>query len=290
MKPLHIGDITVTKAVEQVLEMERSYMFPQAMDEIIAPHRDWLSPHFLLPDGKIRMSIHSYVVKTPRYTMLVDTCYGNDKKRAARFGNMLNTPYLRDLAAAGVPPESVDFVFCTHLHADHTGWNTRLQDGRWVPTFPNAKYIMSHVDWDYWQTRKPEDFGYDAIQDSVLPVVASKQAMFVDEGYEIDRGVTMELMPGHTPGAAALNIASQGHRAAQVSKAVCTGDMFHHAMQLIAPQWGRADVDTVLANKTRRGFFERYAGTGVVVLPAHFPDPTAGRIERRGDAFMWTHA
>ena len=284
MQPLSIGDITVTKAVEQVMELERSFMFPQATDEIVAPHRDWLSPHFLLPDGRIRMSIHSYVVKTPRYTMLVDTCYGNDKKREARFGNMLSTPYLQNLAAVGVPPESVDFVFCTHLHSDHTGWNTRLQNGRWVPTFPNAKYIMSRVVWDYWQTRQPGDFGYDAIEDSVLPVVASKQAVFVDEGYEIDRGVTVELMPGHTPGAATLNIASGD------KKAVCTGDMFHHAVQLIAPQWGRADVDEELARKTRRGFFERYAGTGVLVLPGHFPDPTAGRIERRGDAFMWSNA
>src|SRR5262245_46644261 len=138
--------------------MGTTFLLPDATDEIVHRHRNWLEPYFLDPrTGHLVMSWHTFVIRTPRATILVDTCGGNDKPRPQKERyHLKNRPYLEDLAAAGVRPDEVDFVMCTHLHVDHVGWNTRLIDGRWVPTFPNAKYLFSRIEWEFWRERYRE--------------------------------------------------------------------------------------------------------------------------------------
>jgi glyoxylase-like metal-dependent hydrolase (beta-lactamase superfamily II) len=195
----------------------------------------------------------------------------------------LSLPYLADLAAAGVRPEEVDFVLCTHLHVDHAGWNTQLINGRWVPTFPNAKYIFARTEYEFWERRHldgsegPVPNVYD---DSILPVMQAGQAVLVDADHQIDDGLWFEPAPGHTPGNVVVNLQSQG------ATGVLTGDVMHHPLQLIRPEWSsRACEDAVQSAATRRALIERYADTDTLIAPAHFASPTMGHIISKGDGF-----
>jgi glyoxylase-like metal-dependent hydrolase (beta-lactamase superfamily II) len=175
---------------------------------------------------------------------------------------------LDDLHAAGVAPERVDVVVCTHLHVDHVGWNTRLVGGRWVPTFPNATYLFTGEEWEYWRHEKDA-----CIADSVEPVVAAGQARLVDSDHAIDPWLRFEPSPGHTPGHVCLRLSTGA------GEAVFAGDLMHRTVQVAEPQWSsRFCYDPKRAAATRRAFVERHADTGTLILPAHFP--RAGYIVR----------
>ena len=213
-------------------------------------------------------------------------CLGNDKERPSRPQfHHLRTPYLADLAAAGVQPEAVDFVMCTHLHWDHVGWNTRLENGRWVPTFPNARYIMARREFDHWQgvqQRGEETPHRLAFEDSVLPVVRTGQSQLVDDDFALEDGLWFEAAPGHTPGNVVIHARSGDDRA------VFLGDVLHHQLQLAKPEWSTAAcTDRELSRKTRMRLIEEHAERGTRLLPAHFPAPTAGRIVRHGSTYRY---
>ena len=146
-----IGDVTVTQVIECEMRLPPAGLLPEATPEAIDAARSWLSPHFLNDDATITLSIHTFVVETRGMRVLVDTCVGNDKAREIPDWNMRRGSFLEDLEAAGFPPESFDRVVCTHLHVDHVGWNTRLQNGRWAPTFPRARYLIGRAEWEFWR-------------------------------------------------------------------------------------------------------------------------------------------
>jgi glyoxylase-like metal-dependent hydrolase (beta-lactamase superfamily II) len=283
---INIGEFEISRVVESegpFLEVQS--FIPEADQAVVEANRDWLMPRYIEPaSNKIILNIQSYILRTPRQTILVDTCVGNHKPRPGRpmFDN-LNLPYLADLAAAGVRPEEVDVVLCTHLHVDHAGWNTQLINGRWVPTFPNAKYIFARTEYEFWERRHldgsegPVPNVYD---DSILPVMQAGQAVLVDADHQIDDGLWFEPAPGHTPGNVVVNLQSQGARG------VLTGDVMHHPLQLVRPEWSsRACEDPVQSAATRRALIERYADTDTLIAPAHFPSPTMGHIISKGDGF-----
>ena len=281
------GDISI----ERVLESEHprcppSVLLPDAKEELIAPHRSWLEPFMLDPaSGFLILSWHTFVIRTPRCVILVDTCGGNDKQRPPKERYHLKRhPYLENLAAVGVQPEDVDFVLCTHLHVDHVGWNTRLLNGRWVPTFPRAKYLFSRVEWNFWEQRyKEADFKDDPYyEDSILPVIAAGQSELVVSDYQIDEGVWLEPSPGHTPGHVCVRVSGGGR------DAVLSGDLMHHVLQVAEPDWSSCwCVDAEHSRRTRRAFLERYADTGTLVMPAHFPTPSAGRVQSAARGFRF---
>src|SRR5439155_231130 len=157
-----------------------------------ARHHHWLRPHFWDDrTGDLGSRIGTYVVKTPRHTVLVDTGVGNDKPRdGSPAWHMRRGAYLDDLRAAGVAPEQVDVVLCTHLHIDHVGWNTRSVGDRWVPTFPNARYVFAGEEWEFWRHEKDA-----CIADSVVPVVEAGQAALVDADYAVDDWLRLALVP-----------------------------------------------------------------------------------------------
>jgi glyoxylase-like metal-dependent hydrolase (beta-lactamase superfamily II) len=287
MKTLNIGDIRIDRVVESELPIfEPDFLFPDATHEALDPDREWLEPHFVDPETrKLIMSFHSYVVRTPRHTILVDTCVGNDKHRPARdFWHHLDNPYLEDLARLGVRAEDVDFVMCTHLHVDHVGWNTRLIDGRWVPTFPNAKYIFAREEYAFWEAQRAsgEEVNHGSFDDSVLPVVEHGQAVLVESDHAMDDGIWLAPAPGHTPGNIVINLK------AGADSAVMCGDAIHHAAQMAHPDWSsRFCEDPDLSRQTRRGLIEQLADTGTRLLAAHFPTPVAGRIVRHGEVFRF---
>lgn len=287
MKNKTFGDIDVRLVLEHVGPfLNPLEMYPDATQEIIDGYRPWMDANGLYDETTETciLSFHSFLIRTPRYTILVDTCVGEDKHRTGRPGwHMAKWPWMDNLNAHGVAAEEIDFVMCTHLHPDHVGWNTKLDDGRWVPTFPNAKYLFAKDEYAFWESQPVEESSRSlAFRDSVLPIVEAGRAVMVDHDHEIDTGLWLEPTPGHTPGHVCLNLESQG------TKALFTGDMMHHALQVPEPQWSSIFCsDKALSAKTRTAVLERVADTDVIVLPQHFPNSTAGRVVGRDGKMMF---
>jgi len=284
-----VGDIAVYRIVESICtQFEPLSFFPETTAEDWTRHRTWMErePRALdAVSGNLVLTIQAFLLRTRHHTILVDSCVGNDKPRPQRpFWHMqrLDT-FLPRLAAAGVAPEEVDYVMCTHLHWDHIGWNTRLRDGHWVPTFPNAKYIFAQREWDTWEAlhRKTPQV---QIADSVLPVVEARQAQFVADDFALDDQVWLEPTPGHTAGHVSVRVRSRGR------DAVITGDCIHSPVQCLEPGWVmRADADHALAATTRRTFLERHCDSGALVCATHFPEPSLGRVVRRDGVFRFNY-
>lgn len=291
MQRLNFGEISVDRIVEsEGPSFYAGYLLPDSNDLAVAEEIDWLAPHFFdIESGRLIMSVHSYVIRTPRHVILIDTCVGNDKNRPSTAQwHQQKSPWLHDLKAAGISPPEVDFVLCTHLHVDHVGWNTKLVGGRWVPTFPNAQYIFHKIEYEHWE--KVGDgvrmigtgANDDCFADSVLPVIEAGQTLLVDGDYQIDKNLWLEPTPGHTPGHVCLHLEAGG------GKVVFCGDLMHHPLQSTYPNWNsRFCADTVEARLTRHRFMDEYAETNTIVLAAHFASPTAGRIVGTGSRFRF---
>ena len=285
-----VGGIEWRRIVEsEEPDFDVHFLLPDATDEALAPHRAWLEPRFLDPaTDKVVMAMQSYVLRTRRRTILVDTCVGNHKERRFHppWAHRTQTRYLDNLAAIGLAPEDIDFVMCTHLHADHVGWNTRLLDGRWVPTFPNARYLFARTEYEHWiaVNEGGKKYSDGCIDDSVLPVVEAGQAEVVADDYAFDDEISFALAPGHTPGHVAIALASQGARA------VLSGDICHTPLQCREPGWSAVGCsDREQSAATRRAFLERHCDTDTLVMTAHFPSPSVGFVRARGDAFDWVY-
>jgi glyoxylase-like metal-dependent hydrolase (beta-lactamase superfamily II) len=280
-----LGRLRVSIVGERAGPTRPTWLLPAAVPEAVERHRDWLAPHFLDDRGRLLQSIHTFVVQAPGLTVLVDTCVGNGKDRGGRAPfHMLQTSFLEDLRAAGFPPESIDAVVCTHLHVDHVGWNTRLDGGRWVPTFPRARHLFARREWEHWSADGGEDTRR-IMADSVAPVVDAGLADLVETDHRLSGEVWLEPTPGHTPGHVSVRLSSGGQ------DAVISGDLMHHPIQMAEPEWQTPfDSDARAATKTRRAFCERYADTPVAVLGTHFHHPTAGRIVRHGPAWRFAAA
>lgn len=276
---MEIGDVQVARVEEMIWEISPRFLFPDLNYEDFEPHRDWLVPHFSTRELKLRLSIHSFVLRTPQHTIIVDTCIGNDRKRDVPLWDHMSSGYLDNLAAQQVDPEQVDYVFCTHMHVDHVGWNTQLRDGRWVPTFPNAKYLFNRKEWEYWKDTEDQNQA-EVVKDSLLPIVEAGLYEIVEETTAIADGVRLEPTPGHTPGHCSVRLACKGE------EAVITGDLIHHPSQIAEPHWGsRVDWDREMGIKTRKAFIEKYADTSTVILGTHFAPPTAVKIRSGKEGF-----
>ena len=285
-----IGDIAFHRIVEsEEPDFEIGFLLPDATPERLAPHRAWLEPRFLDPgSNRAVMAMQSYLLRTPRRTVLVDTCVGNRKERRfhAPWAHRTSPRYLDGLAAAGLAPSDIDVVMCTHLHADHVGWNTRLEGGRWVPTFPNARYLFARTEYEHWieLNKGGKKYSDGCIDDSVLPVVEAGQAEIVADDHELDDRIRLLLTPGHTPGHVAIELASRGARA------VLSGDICHTPLQCREPGWSAVGcTDRAQSAATRRAFLERHADTDTLVMTAHFPSPSVGFVRARGEAFDWVY-
>ena len=259
-------------------------MFPDLPADALERHSGWMVPRYYDPQANAFVSsIHSWLVRTPHHIVLIDTCVGNHKDRPhfPRF-NQLDVPWLDRLAAAGVAPEQVDFVMCTHLHVDHVGWNTRLLDGRWVPTFPNAKYLFGKREYEHWTRPGAPSIGGGVVQDSVLPVVEAGLSQLVDDGFCLDDTLTVEPTHGHTAGHAMIRARSGG------ATGLFTGDAMHNPIQCCYPDVNSAFCeDQVAARTTRRRILGESAEHGHLLLPTHFGAPHVGRVRTDGDAFAF---
>jgi glyoxylase-like metal-dependent hydrolase (beta-lactamase superfamily II) len=280
METWKIGSARVTRVIDILMDFDPKILLPDATPENLAPMAGWLKPHFVNDDWTLPLSIHAFLVESDGAKIVVDTCIGNDKQRGVPEWSQRNGTFLDDLAARGAPRQAVDVVLCTHLHVDHVGFNTMLVNGKWVPTFPNARYLIGKDEWAYWKD-ETDKFGPEAKGDSVLPVLDAGLADLVDSNHTITSEVRLIPTPGHTPGHVSVVIESRGERA------VITGDLFHHPCQFARPTWvDSADVDTQHAARTRAEFMQRFS-EGTLVLGTHFPSPTGGRIVKDGSAYRF---
>ena len=279
MMKWRIGEVAVTKIVELEVTGGSRFILPQATPETILPI-EWLRPDFADERGRLRMSIHALVVETPSRRIVVDTCLGNDKEnRRIPTWNRLETSFLADLAAAGYPRETIDTVVCTHLHVDNVGWNTMLVGGSWVPTFPNARYLMGRVEFAHWRERHEREDMAAVLADSVTPVWEAGLVDLVETDHWICIEVNLVPTAGHTPGHVSVRIASRGE------EALITGDFMHHPCQIARPDWSStADSDPVQAQQTREAMLTRLADAPILVIGTHFSGRTAGSVVRDGDA------
>jgi glyoxylase-like metal-dependent hydrolase (beta-lactamase superfamily II) len=275
----------------RIVELEGAFipaatLFPAATPELILATAAANDPRLFDRQNQLLvMSFHSIVVRTAHCTILVDSCVGNDKPRPRNpHWHQRQGSYLSDLAAAGLKPEDIDIVMCTHLHADHVGWNTRLDNGRWVPTFPNARYLFGRTEVEHWRQvltgSPPEQINHGSWADSVEPIFEAGQAVLVAEDQEVDEGVQLLPAPGHTPGNVIVRLEARGERA------YLTGDVIHHPIQVEHPEWSTCFCwDPQLSADTRLKTLTTVAQQEAWLLPAHFPTPTATRIRQTDAGF-----
>ena len=276
-----IGAVKVTRIVEIELPVaydERRPFIAEARPEALRAS-PWLYPNFVTEADVLRLSIHALLVDAPGLKLVVDTCIGNDRPRSLMGGRALSTPFLEHLEEAGWSRESVNTVVCTHLHVDHVGWNTMLEDGHWVPTFPKARYLIGRREYDYWNAEGGEE-QQTILSDSVAPVFEAGLVDLVEMDHRTSAEVRLTPTPGHTPGHVSVAIESVGARA------IITGDAMHHPCQIAHPDWSPPfDTDAAASAVTRRRLLEDVADQPILVIGTHFAAPTAGHVKRDGAAF-----
>ncbi len=280
-----VGDVAIARVDELVLPTSIRWLLPDAPRDVVEQTFDWLKPNFANEDGYLLQSIHTFVIRASGLTILVDTGVGNDKPRGGGIPafNMLSTPFIQRLADAGVEPDAVDFVVCTHVHSDHVGWNTRLVDGEWVPTFPRARYLCARPEWEYWSSVEDEEATQQLLDDSMYPIRDAGLLDLVATDHRLCDEVWLEPSHGHTPGHVSVRIESAGN------SAVMIGDVLHNPLQCALPELRPAlDRDEGPAREARLEVLNRYADSGTLVFGAHFHAPSAGWVSRSGDAFKFT--
>ena len=257
---------------EDLASMRPWYWSPELSDDPVA--------------AQFRIEVQSFVLQVDGLNVLIDSCCGNDKTRSVAWAHQLQSDWLLNLARAGFRPEDIHVVLCTHLHADHVGWNTRLDNGRWVPTFPNARYVFSRKDYEFFRVQTHEAHNREAYLDSVLPVVDAGLADIVESDHcvhrEIGDGIWLQDAAGHSPGSVVVNARRGGART------MFLGDVLHHPIQLVRPDLPFfADEDREAACSTRQRLLAEAADQDAILYPAHFPVPSGGHVRRAAGHFRY---
>jgi glyoxylase-like metal-dependent hydrolase (beta-lactamase superfamily II) len=275
MHTIELGHVTVTRIPHfSHWAMPATEFLPDSDQGLWEANRSWLSPaHWEAGTGRVRIAVQSWLLRSAGKTIIIDTGLA---PRADRPGIPAGTPLPAALAAAGVAPEDVDLVLCTHLHADHVGWNTRIDDGQRVPAFPRARYLFSRPDLDFFR----EGGSAAVYAESIEPILRAEQALVWDDAHVIDENLQLRLAPGHTPGHGVVRLESGGDRA------VFAGDLLHTPLQLHAPHLSSCFChDRPAAARTRRAVLEWAADHAALVIPAHFAGAGAVEIAQNGSGF-----
>lgn len=286
MNSWQVGDVRISCIVEfkaTSIDGEHGVVVGATPEEIAKI--PWLAPNYVTSQGHLKMAVQAVLVDAPGLKLVVDTCIGNDKPRRMTASRGLRTGFLERLANAGWDRDAVDAVACTHLHIDHIGWNTLRENGRWVPTFPRARYLMAREEYEFWAQDRSDDEQIDAMDDSVQPLFDAGLVHLVEPDHRLSREVRLLPSPGHTPGHVSVAIESRGQRA------VITGDMMHHPCQIARPDFSaRSDSDCALALATRNRLLAEWADTSMLVVGTHFVAPAAGHVVSDGATYRFDPA
>ena len=279
MKSLELGNLCITSLTEiPAFSIPLEILFPD-LDYKLLKDLEPIDPA-IISDGLIHLTIRSWLLKQSGKIILLDTCVGAEKERPNHpaWHRRSGKEWLKALSKQGLNPEDVDIVMCTHLHADHVGWNTRLENGYWVPTFPNAQYLCGRVEYEHWEDLAKKFDKHGAFTDSVLPIVQREKMVFVEDGYEICDGLFAKIASGHTPGHLCLS---------SKAGAFFCGDVIHSPLQLSFPNISSAFcVDPKLASITRKKILSETAETNQFLIPAHFPEPGWTKILKTTSSFQ----
>ncbi len=283
-KTWRVGDVEISRIVEVwQLEDDASVLLQNATPQTLLDH-PWLQPRHVTPKGRMLINFQGFAIRVGNRRIIVDTCIGSDRQREYDIFCNLQTRFLEDLESVGIRANEVDTVLCTHLHFDHVGWNTHCVEGRWVPTFPNARYLFGRKEYEHWMMLR-ETGGYHDVRhlgECVDPIVTLGLAEFVEPTHRLTPQLWLEPTPGHTPGHVSVRISSRG------GEAILTGDLLHHPIQIALPRHpANFDMDKALAAEQRARFVERYADRTALVIGSHFSDPTAGWIVREGSGWRF---
>ncbi|HEV2702372.1 MAG TPA: MBL fold metallo-hydrolase [Steroidobacteraceae bacterium] len=289
MRQVTLGRMTVQKVFEMESGPPMPLIVPGIRPADLAHLATWYQDDTLGPTAEqsaFMMSMHSYVLRLDGLTVLIDACNGNHKRRSIPDVNQAQTPYIENLAKLDLSTHDIDLVLCTHLHFDHVGWNTRLENGKWVPTFANARYLFSRRDFEHFGTQEEESDHVRAFRDSVFPVYEAGKAELIEENKVIHRqigdGIWLEPAFGHSPGNFSVLAECGGERA------IFWGDVLHHPIQLVRPDLTMSfDGDPQMARETRLRTINRAIDENLVCFPAHFRDPSAGRVLREGNVYRY---
>ena len=288
MHTIQLGNFRIHKIMDQQLKLPMDMIFEDYDWEVFETHADWLAPDQLDLAAKMPlMSFHSYVVRTEQNNILIDSCIGNYKDRGESPGfHMAKSDYLANLTKIGLGVEDIDYVMCTHMHADHVGWNTQLVDGVWKPTFPRATYVFAEEEYEHWERQAKQNvdgpWQEQSYYDSVLPVMDAGQACLVEKDFALEDGIWLEEAPGHSPGNAIINAKSNSRHG------IFSGDVMHHAVQTVCPHWTtNFCYDKSLSAATRSAFVERLADQDILILPAHFSGTSAGHIRSKRESLVF---
>ncbi|MCW2914333.1 MAG: Glyoxylase, beta-lactamase superfamily [Actinomycetia bacterium] len=283
MHTIELGHVSVTRIAHfDNWPLSPAEFFPGGDPALWEANRSWLAPaHWDAEADRVRVAVQTWLLRSTGHVIVVDTGLGPG---TARPGIPAGAPFPAALAAAGVVPTDVDLVICTHLHADHVGWNTCVDDnGERVPTFPNARYLFSRPDLDFFHPRTlTEEPGRSATvhAESIEPILRAGQALIWDDSYTIDENLRLTLAPGHTPGHGVLTLESGGDRA------VFVGDLLHAPIQVLAPDTSSCFChDPSAAARTRRQVLQWAADHTALVVPAHFGGGRAVEVGRDGSRF-----
>lgn len=285
MSRITLGDAEIRSVLEMSLR-KRPIAYLQADPALVEANRGWLAPHFLEAGDTWSLNFQAWILQVEGKVMVIDPCTGNGRPHPMPQFDRLDIPFIERFCETGVRPEDVTHVFCTHMHHDHCGWNTQLRGGRYVPTFPNARYLFVRREYERWDPNGADyrsvDYNDGVYERSILPVVEAGLADLVLDRHRVSQGLEIQPAPGHTLGHAMLQLRSAGE------EACFTGDMFHHPLQLVQPELQFGDCDDLAAAiDTRRRFVEHSLERDALVIPAHLPFPHAGRLRRQGDGVMF---
>lgn len=279
-----VGNIEIFQIIELEAGKIIQNIIPNAIPEEIKKMK-WLIPNFANENGILKALVQSFLIKSNGKYILVDTCNGNDKNRPSLLEwSHLKTKFIEKINQIGISPSDISYVICTHLHFDHVGWNTTLINGKWIPTFPNAKYIFSKKEYEYWSSKPKKEMIDDlmGIEDSIQPIINVGLAKLVDNIFKFDENISFIPTPGHTPSHVSVLLESEGE------KALISGDFIYHPCQVEKPEWGNT-VDTYpeQALETRKKILLSLVDTYTLLLGSHFPNPAGGYVVRKDGKLMF---
>lgn len=276
-----VGKARITQVHEQIFELPGEKLYPKHWNAQVCESVTPAGMDVVRRDGQIvvPMSVHSWVVRTPTRTIIIDTATGNHKQRSSPLFDQLDTEYPARLAEAGVDPAEVDLVLLTHLHADHVGWNTRLEGDDWVPMFPNATYVFSRQGYENWLA---DETRHGIVEDSITPIMSQAKLFDSTQPHEVGEGIRFLPTPGHSHDHCSIELVSDGQTA------LFSGDLMHHPVQVTRPDWTSMFCEKPdLAEESRRWALDYCMEREAIYFSSHFTGTGAGRVKREGTDLIW---